>query len=95
MQLSIEAWKSQDFKGARIRDLAIPVRRCNQLSYKATDVRSWSCVRPVAKRDNLYTIQFKVLSRGKLVVKESGHLAPQSEKDSGKRKSWDENPYRW
>ena len=28
----------------RTRDLAIPVRRSNQLSYEATDVGSWSFV---------------------------------------------------
>ena len=40
----IEAWKSQDFKGLWTRDLAIPLRRSNQLSYKATDVGGWSFV---------------------------------------------------
>ena len=43
-QLRIEAWKSQDFNGVRTRDLVIPVRRSNQLSYEATDVGSWSFV---------------------------------------------------
>ena len=37
-QLHTEAWKSQDFNGVVTRDLAIPVRRFNQLSYEATDV---------------------------------------------------------
>ena len=34
-----EAWKqkNQDFNGIWTRDLAIPVRRSNQLSYEATD----------------------------------------------------------
>ena len=32
----VEAWKSQDFNGIWTRDLAIPVRRSNQLSYEAT-----------------------------------------------------------
>ena len=41
-QLRTEAWKSQDFNGVWTPDLAIPVRRSNQLSYKATDVGSWS-----------------------------------------------------
>ena len=41
-QLRTEAWKSQDFNGVWTRDLAIPVRRSNQLSYEATDVGSWS-----------------------------------------------------
>ena len=36
-QLRIEAWKSQDFGGVWTRDLAIPVRHSNQLSYEATD----------------------------------------------------------
>ena len=34
----------QDFNGIWTRDLAIPVRRSNQLSYEATDVGSWSIV---------------------------------------------------
>ena len=40
------AWKSQDFNRVWTRDLAIPVRRSNQLSYEATDVESWSFVGP-------------------------------------------------
>ena len=40
----VEAWKIQDFNGVWTRDLAIPVRRSNQLSYEATDVGSWSFV---------------------------------------------------
>ena len=43
-QLRIEAWKSQDFYGVWTSDLAIPVRRSNQLSYEATEVGSWSFV---------------------------------------------------
>ena len=31
----IEAWKIQDFNGVSTRDLAMPVRRSNQLSYEA------------------------------------------------------------
>ena len=38
--IALEAWKSQDFNGVWTRDLAIPVRRSNQLSYEATDVAS-------------------------------------------------------
>ena len=34
----------QDFNGVWTRDLVIPVRRSNQLSYEATDVGSWSFV---------------------------------------------------
>ena len=41
-----EAWKFFffffDFNGMWTRDLAIPVRCSNQLSYEATDVGSWS-----------------------------------------------------
>ena len=44
LQLRREAWKIQDFNGVWTRDLAIPVRRPNQLSYEATDVGSWSFV---------------------------------------------------
>ena len=34
--------KNQHFNGVWTRDLAIPVRCPNQLSYEATDVGSWS-----------------------------------------------------
>ena len=45
MQLRKEAWKKiQDFNGVWTRDLAVPVRRSNQLSYEATDVGSRSIV---------------------------------------------------
>ena len=40
----MEAWRSQNFNGVWTRDLAIPVRRSNQLSYETTDVGSWSFV---------------------------------------------------
>ena len=40
----IEACKSQVFNGVWSRDLAILVRRSNQLSYEATDIGSWSFV---------------------------------------------------
>ena len=43
-QLRIEAWKSEDFYGVWIRDLARPVRRSNQLSYEVTDTGGWSFV---------------------------------------------------
>ena len=43
-QFRIEAWKRRDFNGVWTRNLAIPVRRYNQLSYEATDVESWSFV---------------------------------------------------
>ena len=32
----VEAWKIQDFNGVWTRDLAIPLRRSNQLSCEAT-----------------------------------------------------------
>ena len=41
-QLHKEAWTIQDFNGVWTRDLVIPVRRSNQLSYEATDIGSWS-----------------------------------------------------
>ena len=44
LQLRREAWKIQYFNEVWTRDLAIPVRRSNQLSYEATDVGSWSFV---------------------------------------------------
>ena len=37
LQLRREAWNIQDFNGIWTRDLAIPVRRSNQLSYEATE----------------------------------------------------------
>ena len=42
----IEAWKHRDFNGVSTRDLMIPVRCSNQLSYEATDVGSKSFVDP-------------------------------------------------
>ena len=44
LQLRREVWKIQDFNGIWTRDLAIPVRRSNQLSYEVTDIGSWSFV---------------------------------------------------
>ena len=41
-QLRKEAWKFQDFNGVWTRELGIPVRRSNHLSYEATAVGSWS-----------------------------------------------------
>ena len=40
----IEAWKSQVFNRVWTRDLAVLVRRSNQLSYEDTDIGSWSFV---------------------------------------------------
>ena len=38
-----KAWeKTHDFNGISIRDLAIPVGRSTQLSYKAIDLERWS-----------------------------------------------------
>ena len=37
LQLRREAWKIQDFNRVWTRDLVIPVRRSNQLSYEATN----------------------------------------------------------
>ena len=42
LQLRKEACKIQNFNGIWTRDLAIPVRRSNQLSYEATYVGSCS-----------------------------------------------------
>ena len=48
LQLRREVWKIQELNGVWTRDLAIPVRRSNQLSYEATDVgTSWSFVTEV------------------------------------------------
>ena len=40
----IEAWKIQGLDWVWNHDLAILVRRSNQLSYEATDVQVWSFV---------------------------------------------------
>ena len=56
----IEAWKSQDFNGVWTRDLAILVRRSNQLSYEATDVGSWSLVGSNEPVRNEYQVIYKV-----------------------------------
>ena len=37
-------WKIQEVNRAWTRDLAIPVRRSEQLSYEATEIGSWSFV---------------------------------------------------
>ena len=42
--IACRAWKGQDSNGVWTRDLAVPVRRSNQLSYEASDVGSWSIV---------------------------------------------------
>ena len=44
LQLRMEACKIQDYNRVWTADLTIPVRRSNQLTYEATDVRSWSFV---------------------------------------------------
>ena len=66
-QFRIEAWKSQDFNGVWTRDLTIPVRRSNQLSYEATDVESWSFVssnEPVKNRCEVIYEMFYILNCG-------------------------------
>ena len=66
-QLRIEAWKSQDFNGVWARDLAIPVRLSNQLSYEATDVGSWSFVssnEPVKNGCEVIYEMFHILNCG-------------------------------
>ena len=60
-QVRIEAWKSQDFNGVWTRDLAIPVRRSNQLSSEATDVGSWSFVssnEPVKMWSDIWNVSY-------------------------------------
>ena len=42
LQLQREASKIQGFNRVWTRDLAIPVRRSNQLSYEVTNIGSWS-----------------------------------------------------
>ena len=41
LQLHKEAWKSQDFNWVWTRDLVIPVRPSNQLSFEAVVLRRW------------------------------------------------------
>ena len=63
----IEAWKSQDVNGVWNRDLAIPVRRSNQLSYEATDFGSWSFVssnEPVKNECEMIYKMFHILNCG-------------------------------
>ena len=43
MPLCTEAWKIQEINGIWTRYLAIPVRRCNQLSYEAADDKLVIC----------------------------------------------------
>ena len=46
--MRIEAWKIQDFNGVWTRDLAIQIRRSNQLSYEATRLWSHSAMKPLS-----------------------------------------------
>ena len=62
MQLRIEAWKIQDFNEVWTRDLTIPVRCSNQLSYEATDVGSWSFFNEVLHFSDFYTQLHKLHS---------------------------------
>ena len=51
--------KILDFKGIWTRDLAIPVRCLNQLSYEATDVGSWSIMCSYVRvYENFYRVAF-------------------------------------
>ena len=59
-QLRIDAWKSQDFNGIGTRDLAIPVRRSNQLSNEATDDESWSFVSSNEPVKNDYEVIYEM-----------------------------------
>ena len=55
------------FNGVWIRDLTIPVRRSNQLSYEATDVGSWSFVssnEPVRNGCEVVYEMFHILNCG-------------------------------
>ena len=61
----IEAWKIQDFNGVSTRDLAIPVRRSNQLSYEATDVGSWSSVGSNETMKNECELIYEIFQRRK------------------------------
>ena len=73
-QLRIEAWKSQGFNGVWNRDLAIPVRRSNQLSYEPTDVGSWSCVSSGAYTDRLLVSSNEPVKNGCEVIYEMFHM---------------------
>ena len=72
-QLRIEAWKSQDFNGVWARDLAIPVRRSNQLSYEATDFGSWSFVSS-NEETSLNQTELQLIESNKLELNEIWHL---------------------
>ena len=63
----VEAWKSQDFNRVWPCDLAIVVRRSNQLSYEAIDVGSWSFVgpeEPVRNEREVIHEKFHILNCG-------------------------------
>ena len=67
-QLRTEAWKSQEFNGVWARDLAIPVRRSNQLTYEATNVGSWLFVssnEPVKNGFEVIYEMFHILNSSK------------------------------
>ena len=66
-QLRIEAWKNQDYNGVWTRDLAIPLRLSNELSYEATVVANWSFVssnEPVKNGCEVTYEMFRILNCG-------------------------------
>ena len=84
-QLRTEAWKSQDFNRVWTRDLAIPVRRSNQLSYEVTNISGFiatdhglldfkSTVQYMKHFIYHFTVSFMFSEMGKLIL-ETLHAA--------------------
>ena len=61
----MEAWKSQDFNGVWTRDLAISVRRSNQLSYEATELLGHWAMKPLTLRAGHLSHRY----RGRVILK--------------------------
>ena len=67
VQLHIRSLKKSGLQRGFTRDLALPVRRSNQLSYEATDVGSWSFVssnEPVKNGCEVIYEMFHILNCG-------------------------------
>ena len=84
LQLRKEAWKIQDFNGVWTRDLAIPVRHSNQLSYEATDVRSCSFVGSNVPVRNESTMKWYM----KWIIYEMDHIWNGSYMNCGYEINW-------
>ena len=72
--LSNCAWKSQDFTGVWTRDLAIPVRRSNQLSYELSyEAMNWA-MKPLTLGAGHFGSSNEPVKNGREVIYEMFHI---------------------